>query len=176
MDISIFLKCLFEMSNVFGPYCYLYAPLVFIWSTHQGDNLLRNKYAAETIQLGSLLITMLFSTEIIQYNFSLIHSDDIRLSQSCLFLCLDVANYRNMGISDIWDLLWPQCYRIIWYLCLQIEHYIQVVKTEVISRKGYKLIEEYEYTAHSSVAHSVNIPVARFHLELSPMQVSTWRL
>ncbi|KAL6530948.1 Protein disulfide-isomerase 5-4 [Orobanche hederae] len=52
-----------------------------------------------------------------------------------------------------------------------IEHYIQVVKTEVISRKGYKLIEEYEYTAHSSVAHSVNIPVARFHLELSPMQV-----
>nr|ACJ84858.1 unknown [Medicago truncatula]AFK38683.1 unknown [Medicago truncatula] len=52
-----------------------------------------------------------------------------------------------------------------------IEHYIQVVKTEVITRKGYKLIEEYEYTAHSSVAHSVNIPVARFHLELSPMQV-----
>jgi len=60
-------------------------------------------------------------------------------------------------------------------MCLQIEHYIQVVKTEVITRKGYKLIEEYEYTAHSSVAHSVNIPVARFHLELSPMQVRTWK-
>ncbi|KAJ1441885.1 Thioredoxin-like superfamily [Sesbania bispinosa] len=52
-----------------------------------------------------------------------------------------------------------------------IEHYIQIVKTEVITRKGYKLIEEYEYTAHSSVAHSVDIPVAKFHLELSPMQV-----
>ncbi|XP_020228828.1 protein disulfide-isomerase 5-4 [Cajanus cajan] len=52
-----------------------------------------------------------------------------------------------------------------------IEHYIQIVKTEVMNRKGYKLIEEYEYTAHSSVAHSVDIPVAKFHLELSPMQV-----
>ncbi|QHO56695.1 hypothetical protein HN51_011397 [Arachis hypogaea] len=52
-----------------------------------------------------------------------------------------------------------------------IEHYIQIVKTEVITRKGYKLIEEYEYTAHSSLAHSVDIPVAKFHLELSPMQV-----
>ncbi|XP_027348686.1 protein disulfide-isomerase 5-4-like isoform X2 [Abrus precatorius] len=51
-----------------------------------------------------------------------------------------------------------------------IEHYIQIVKTEVVARKGYKLIEEYEYTAHSSVAHSVDIPVAKFHLELSPMQ------
>ncbi|KAL2985020.1 hypothetical protein AAZX31_12G125600 [Glycine max] len=52
-----------------------------------------------------------------------------------------------------------------------IEHYIQIVKTEVVTRKGYKLIEEYEYTAHSSVAHSLDIPVAKFHLELSPMQV-----
>ncbi|KAK7312891.1 hypothetical protein VNO77_37120 [Canavalia gladiata] len=52
-----------------------------------------------------------------------------------------------------------------------IEHYIQIVKTEVTTRKGYKLIEEYEYTAHSSVAHSIYIPVAKFHLELSPMQV-----
>ncbi|KAK7342534.1 hypothetical protein VNO80_25489 [Phaseolus coccineus] len=52
-----------------------------------------------------------------------------------------------------------------------IEHYIQIVKTEVVNRKGYKLIEEYEYTAHSSVAHSVDIPVAKFHIELSPMQV-----
>jgi len=54
---------------------------------------------------------------------------------------------------------------------LQIEHYIQIVKTEVVTRNGYKLIEEYEYTAHSSVAHSVDIPAAKFHLELSPMQV-----
>ncbi|KAK7405080.1 hypothetical protein VNO78_06264 [Psophocarpus tetragonolobus] len=52
-----------------------------------------------------------------------------------------------------------------------IEHYIQIVKTEVVDRTGYKLIEEYEYTAHSSVAHSADIPVAKFHLELSPMQV-----
>ncbi|WVY99396.1 hypothetical protein V8G54_025466 [Vigna mungo] len=52
-----------------------------------------------------------------------------------------------------------------------MEHYLQVVKTEVITRKDYKLVEEYEYTAHSSVAQSLHIPVAKFHLELSPMQV-----
>ncbi|XP_020201988.1 protein disulfide-isomerase 5-4 [Cajanus cajan] len=52
-----------------------------------------------------------------------------------------------------------------------MEHYLQIVKTEVITRKDYKLIEEYEYTAHSSVAQSLHIPVAKFHLELSPMQV-----
>ncbi|KAE9592968.1 hypothetical protein Lal_00029012 [Lupinus albus] len=55
---------------------------------------------------------------------------------------------------------------------ITIEHYIQVVKTEVTTKTGYRLVEEYEYTAHSSVAHSVDIPVAKFHLELSPMQVS----
>ncbi|KAI4333822.1 hypothetical protein L6164_018583 [Bauhinia variegata] len=52
-----------------------------------------------------------------------------------------------------------------------IEHYLQIVKTEVITRKDYKLVEEYEYTAHSSLAQSLHIPVAKFHLELSPMQV-----
>ncbi|KAK4255657.1 hypothetical protein QN277_008630 [Acacia crassicarpa] len=52
-----------------------------------------------------------------------------------------------------------------------IEHYLQVVKTEVITRKDHKLFEEYEYTAHSSLAHSLHIPVVKFHLELSPMQV-----
>ncbi|CAN1318592.1 Protein disulfide-isomerase 5-4 [Linum perenne] len=56
-----------------------------------------------------------------------------------------------------------------------IEHYLQVVKTEVVSSRGYrehKIIEEYyEYTAHSSLAESVDIPVAKFHFELSPMQV-----
>ncbi|XP_020964604.1 protein disulfide-isomerase 5-4 isoform X2 [Arachis ipaensis] len=52
-----------------------------------------------------------------------------------------------------------------------MEHYLQIVKTEVITGKDYKLVEEYEYTAHSSVAQSVHIPVAKFHLELSPMQV-----
>ncbi|ESW21705.1 hypothetical protein PHAVU_005G092800 [Phaseolus vulgaris] len=52
-----------------------------------------------------------------------------------------------------------------------MEHYLQIVKTEVITRKDHKLVEEYEYTAHSSVAQSLHIPVAKFHLELSPMQV-----
>ncbi|CAA0813943.1 Protein disulfide-isomerase 5-4 [Striga hermonthica] len=51
-----------------------------------------------------------------------------------------------------------------------IEHYLQVVKTEVMTR-SYKLVEEYEYTAHSSLVHSIQIPVAKFHYELSPMQV-----
>ncbi|KAL3508524.1 hypothetical protein ACH5RR_027925 [Cinchona calisaya] len=51
-----------------------------------------------------------------------------------------------------------------------IEHYLQVVKTEVMTR-SYKIVEEYEYTAHSSLSHSLNIPVAKFHFELSPMQV-----
>ncbi|KAK6934406.1 Thioredoxin domain [Dillenia turbinata] len=55
-----------------------------------------------------------------------------------------------------------------------IEHYLQVVKTEVIttrSSREHKLVEEYEYTAHSSLVHSLHIPVAKFHFELSPMQV-----
>ncbi|XP_020529735.1 protein disulfide isomerase-like 5-4 isoform X2 [Amborella trichopoda] len=55
-----------------------------------------------------------------------------------------------------------------------IEHYLQIVKTEVVSRKKskeFKLLEEYEYTAHSSLVHSPDIPVAKFHFELSPMQV-----
>ncbi|KAF8409522.1 hypothetical protein HHK36_005599 [Tetracentron sinense] len=55
-----------------------------------------------------------------------------------------------------------------------IEHYLQIVKTEVISRRSsweHKLVEEYEYTAHSSLVQSIHIPVAKFHFELSPMQV-----
>lgn len=51
-----------------------------------------------------------------------------------------------------------------------IEHYIQVVKTEVMTR-SYKLVEEYEYTAHSSLIHSLSIPVAKFHFEPSALQV-----
>ncbi|GMH05719.1 hypothetical protein Nepgr_007559 [Nepenthes gracilis] len=51
-----------------------------------------------------------------------------------------------------------------------IEHYLQIVKTEVVSGK-HTLVEEYEYTAHSSLAHSLDIPAAKFHFELSPMQV-----
>jgi len=60
-------------------------------------------------------------------------------------------------------------------LAIQIEHYLKIVKTEVISRRSgqeYSLIEEYEYTAHSSVARSYHYPEAKFHFELSPMQVS----
>ncbi|KAL6999227.1 Protein disulfide-isomerase 5-4 [Sarracenia purpurea var. burkii] len=52
-----------------------------------------------------------------------------------------------------------------------IEHYLQVVKTEVITRSYREQLVEYEYTAHSSLVHSINIPVAKFHIELSPMQV-----
>ncbi|XP_008813245.1 protein disulfide isomerase-like 5-4 [Phoenix dactylifera] len=55
-----------------------------------------------------------------------------------------------------------------------IEHYLQIVKTELISRRYSwepKLLVEYEYTAHSSLAHSLHIPVANFHYVPSPMQV-----
>ncbi|KAG9153813.1 hypothetical protein Leryth_005930 [Lithospermum erythrorhizon] len=51
-----------------------------------------------------------------------------------------------------------------------VEHYIQVVKTEVATR-SHKLLEEYEYTSHSSLIHSLDIPAAKFHYEFSPMQV-----
>lgn len=54
---------------------------------------------------------------------------------------------------------------------MQIEHYIQVVKSEVRASNGHLLVEEYEYTAHSSLVHSPHIPAAKFHFELSPMQV-----
>ncbi|KAH9624216.1 hypothetical protein KSS87_014212 [Heliosperma pusillum] len=54
---------------------------------------------------------------------------------------------------------------------MQIEHYLQVVKTEVRTSSGHTLVEEHEYTAHSSLVHSPDIPVAKFHFELSPMQV-----
>ncbi|CAF2245267.1 hypothetical protein BRARA_H01526 [Brassica rapa] len=52
-----------------------------------------------------------------------------------------------------------------------IEHYLQIVKTEVLKSNGHAMIEEYEYTAHSSVAHTYYLPVAKFHFELSAMQV-----
>ncbi|GAV69218.1 LOW QUALITY PROTEIN: COPIIcoated_ERV domain-containing protein, partial [Cephalotus follicularis] len=54
-----------------------------------------------------------------------------------------------------------------------IEHYLQIVKTGVITKRSsheHKLIE-YEYTAHSSLVQSLDIPVPKFHFELSPMQV-----
>ena len=57
------------------------------------------------------------------------------------------------------------------YLPSQIEHYLQIVKTEVLTRRSGKLLEEYEYTAHSSVSQSLYIPVVKFHFVLSPMQV-----
>ncbi|GJX52792.1 disulfide isomerase-like protein 5-4 [Tanacetum coccineum] len=51
-----------------------------------------------------------------------------------------------------------------------IEHYLQVVKTEVLGL-SHQLIEDYEYTAHTSLIHSHSIPAAKFHLQFSPMQV-----
>ncbi|KAK8630248.1 hypothetical protein V6N13_079051 [Hibiscus sabdariffa] len=56
-----------------------------------------------------------------------------------------------------------------------IEHYLQVVKTEVVTRiysRESSLLEDYEYTAHSSLSQSIDVPVAKFHFELSPMQVT----
>ncbi|GAB4849655.1 Protein disulfide-isomerase 5-4 [Ancistrocladus abbreviatus] len=56
----------------------------------------------------------------------------------------------------------------------KIEHYLQVVKTEVVAGRPpheHTLIEEYEYTTHSSLVQSPHIPAAKFHFELSPMQV-----
>ncbi|PSR95626.1 Protein disulfide isomerase-like [Actinidia chinensis var. chinensis] len=53
-----------------------------------------------------------------------------------------------------------------------IEHYLQVVKTEVITGSYHEqILVDYEYTAHSSLVHSINIPVVKFHIEPSPMQV-----
>ncbi|KAI3755853.1 hypothetical protein L1987_55662 [Smallanthus sonchifolius] len=51
-----------------------------------------------------------------------------------------------------------------------IEHYLQVVKTEVLGL-SHKLFENYEYTAHTSLIHAHSIPAAKFYLEFSPMQV-----
>ncbi|KAJ6894511.1 hypothetical protein NC652_028315 [Populus alba x Populus x berolinensis] len=52
---------------------------------------------------------------------------------------------------------------------MQIEHYLQVVKTEVGYKKIFnserKLIEEYEYTDHSSLSQTVYMPTAKFHFE-----------
>lgn len=53
---------------------------------------------------------------------------------------------------------------------ITIEHYLQIVKTEVMTR-AYKIVEDYEYTAHSSLVNSPAVPAAKFHLDLSPLQV-----
>lgn len=52
---------------------------------------------------------------------------------------------------------------------------MQVVKTEVVplrQNEEFKLLERYEYTAHSNPIQTEAVPVVRFHYELSPMQVS----
>ncbi|MFS7940658.1 putative endoplasmic reticulum vesicle transporter [Helianthus anomalus] len=56
-----------------------------------------------------------------------------------------------------------------------IEHYLQVVKTEVMS-SSYQLIEDYDYSVHSSLVNAVTIPVAKFHFEPSPMQVDILKI
>ncbi|KAK1260138.1 Protein disulfide isomerase-like 5-4 [Acorus gramineus] len=58
---------------------------------------------------------------------------------------------------------------------ITIEHYLQVVKTEIMTLRSSvesKLFEEYEYTAHSSLLESTDIPIAKFHFEPAPMQVA----
>eukprot|EP00252_Welwitschia_mirabilis_P004334 TRINITY_DN14664_c0_g1_i1.p1 TRINITY_DN14664_c0_g1~~TRINITY_DN14664_c0_g1_i1.p1 ORF type:complete len:484 (+),score=84.52 TRINITY_DN14664_c0_g1_i1:274-1725(+) len=55
-----------------------------------------------------------------------------------------------------------------------IDHYLQLVKTEVLPYKAFKStgsLEQYDYTAHSSMMQTTAVPVSRFHFELSPMQV-----
>ncbi|KAL3684705.1 hypothetical protein R1sor_002727 [Riccia sorocarpa] len=54
------------------------------------------------------------------------------------------------------------------------DHYLQAVKTEVVSLKSskdFKLLEEYNYVAHSAELQTEEVPVAKFQYELSPMQV-----
>ena len=56
----------------------------------------------------------------------------------------------------------------------QHDHYLQVVKTEVITlqrKKDLQILEQYDYMAHSNLIQSTNVPVVKFHYELSPMQV-----
>lgn len=48
------------------------------------------------------------------------------------------------------------------------------MKTEVITlqrKKDLQILEQYDYTAHSNQIQSSNVPVVKFHYELSPMQV-----
>ncbi|RXH82950.1 hypothetical protein DVH24_003448 [Malus domestica] len=52
-----------------------------------------------------------------------------------------------------------------------MEHYLQIVDSEVVTGRSHNSIEKYEYTALGSLVQSLQIPVAKFHFELSPMQV-----
>lgn len=57
---------------------------------------------------------------------------------------------------------------------VQHDHYLQVVKTEVITlhrKQDLRVLEQYDYTAHSNMIQSTKVPVVKFHYELSPMQV-----
>lgn len=56
---------------------------------------------------------------------------------------------------------------------MQHEHYLQVVLTSVEPLKlpAHQYVQSYDYTAHSNVFNSPAVPVAKFHYELSPMQV-----
>jgi hypothetical protein len=58
-------------------------------------------------------------------------------------------------------------------IALQHEHYLQVVLTTVEPLKlpQHQYVQSYDYTAHSNSFHSADVPVAKFHYELSPMQV-----
>lgn len=48
------------------------------------------------------------------------------------------------------------------------------MKTAVVTlqrKKDLQILEQYDYTAHSNQIKSSNVPVVKFHYELSPMQV-----
>lgn len=65
-------------------------------------------------------------------------------------------------------------FHITFHENVTVDHYLQVVKTELVSNRIDKngvLLEDYEYTAHSSTMQTASVPAAKFHFELSPMQV-----
>ncbi|KAL5972741.1 Protein disulfide-isomerase 5-4 [Asimina triloba] len=85
---------------------------------------------------------------------------------------------RNWGrdllvfLGDIyWDWAGIQEDHVPQIFVVGIEHYLQIVKTEVTSRRHSEKLIDYEYTSHSSLAHSPDIPVAKFHFVPSAMQV-----
>lgn len=65
---------------------------------------------------------------------------------------------------------------------VQHDHFLQVVKTEVQPLRMQALpmsfartvpygITAYDYTVHSHTLQTPQVPVAKFHYEISPMQV-----
>lgn len=128
--------------------------------------------------LGANVTVSLWPQLILGCLFSFITFCIVDHEPSIVLLCYLVEEYifmmhQRVDMYGLQDLVSLQTGLIFCLLNLQIEHYLQIVKTEVMTRssRDQPLVEEYEYTAHSSLAQSLHIPVAKFHFELSPMQV-----